>query len=75
MCLSPGYAPPLDPDSSASILDLGAPTTPPSPHHHSDIITVRAHSAHSWSHSHIAASDEVLRMVMESEWGRGVVNG
>lgn len=61
--------PPLDPDSSASILDLGAPTTPLSPHSHSDIITARAHSAHSWSHSHIAASDEALRMVMESVFG------
>lgn len=27
--------PPLDPDSLASILDLGAPTTPLSPHLHS----------------------------------------
>lgn len=63
--------PPLDPDSLAFILDLGAPTTPPSPHLHSDIVTARAHSAHSWSHPHTAAGDEALRMVMESEWGAG----
>ncbi|KAM9683679.1 LOW QUALITY PROTEIN: DNA dC-_dU-editing enzyme APOBEC-3B-like [Dama dama] len=35
--------------------------TPPS----LDIVTARAHSAHSWSCPHIAASDEALRMVME----------
>lgn len=58
---------PLDPDSSASIPDLGVPRTPPPPHLHFVIITPCPHSAHPSSHSQIAARDEALGVVTENE--------